>query len=315
MNPNPSYRTDAEAIASPAVRIRSRVMDYVELTKPELTFLSVLTTLCGLYLGMRGRADVWLFFHAAMGTMLVGGGAGALNQFIERAHDGQMKRTERRPLPSGRLKPIEALFFGSITAVLGVLQVTFFINPLTGLLALATLATYLLLYTPLKRVTPWATVVGAIPGALPAMAGWTAARGEVAIEAWVLFGILFFWQMPHFYSLAWMYKRDYARAGYRMLTAEDATGRRTGAHIVAHALFLLPASLAPAFVGLTGTMYLAGSLVLGAAFVAGSLAFFLRAGDSSPDALSGTNAAARKLFFASLLYLPLLMFLMVVDKM
>lgn len=314
MNRKQEFRTGADVLAVPATGIRTRLMDYLELTKPELTFLSVLTTLCGLYLGTQGRIDVMLFFHAAMGTMLIGGGAGALNQYLERAYDAEMKRTERRPLPSGRLKPREALLFGSLIAALGTAQVTLFINPLTGLLALATLATYLLLYTPLKRITPWATVIGAIPGALPAMAGWTAARGEVTIEGWVLFGILFFWQMPHFYSLAWMYRRDYARAGYRMLSAEDGTGRRTGAHILAHTLLLLPASLAPSIVGLTGSLYLAGSLLLGAAFVGRSMAFLRQTGSVTPDALARTNAAARQLFFASLIYLPLLMLLMVTGK-
>ncbi len=315
MSGKQEFRTGAEVLAAPAAGIRSRIMDYAELTKPELTFLSVLTTLCGLYLGARGGFDVMLFFHAAMGTMLVGGGAGALNQYLERAYDAAMKRTERRPLPSGRLRPREALLFGLAASLAGAAQVTFFINPLTGLLALATLATYLLLYTPLKRITPWATVVGAIPGALPAMAGWTAARGEVTIEAWVLFGILFFWQMPHFYSLAWMYKRDYARAGYRMLTATDETGRRTGAHLLVHALLLIPASLAPAFIGLTGAAYLIGALLLGAAFAGVAIAFLRATRGAAPAACARTNAAARRLFFASLLYLPLLMLLMVIDKL
>ena len=307
-------KSKADVIENRAVRIRSRAMDYAELMKPELTLLSVLTTLSGVWLGTRGALDVRLMFAAAIGTLLVGGGAGALNQWMERGYDAEMKRTERRPLPSGRIRPGDALAFGLGISIAGVALVTFFINPLTGCLAVATLATYLLLYTPMKRLTKFNTILGGIPGALPAMAGWTAVRNDVGPEAWILFAILFFWQMPHFFSLAWMYRKDYARAGYRMMTFGDESGARTGRYIVWFCAALIPASIAPTMIGLAGYLYLGAAMLGGAAFMLYGLLFAEASSTFGVDAILRTNRYARKLFFASLLYLPFLMILMAIDK-
>ncbi|HEX9080463.1 MAG TPA: heme o synthase, partial [Desulfuromonadaceae bacterium] len=200
---------------------RSRLMDYLTLTKPELTFLSVLTALAGYFLGAGLSFGPVTLFHTLLGTALVGGGAGALNELIERKYDALMKRTEHRPLPSGRLSPLEAGAFGVGIALAGVAELTAFVNPLTAFLAAVTLASYLSLYTPLKRITPLATLIGAFPGALPPLMGWTAAGKGIDLWGLSLFAILFFWQMPHFLSLAWMYRRDYGRAGYRLLAVMD----------------------------------------------------------------------------------------------
>jgi protoheme IX farnesyltransferase len=294
---------------------RSRVLDYIELMKPELTGLSTLTTVCGYYLASTGGFDVARFFHVSVGTLLVGGGAGALNQFVERDFDALMKRTERRPLPSGRILPIEALLFGIGLTVVGILQLTIFANALTGFLAALTFATYLFFYTPMKRITPLSTVIGGIPGAIPPMMGWTAVRGEITVEAWILFAILFCWQMPHFYSLAWMYRKDYARAGYRVLTVSDTQGTKTSRQILFYCLALIPVSLAPAYVGLTGTVSSVGAVLLGAGFLTCSLLLAHHTRHDTSEALVRVNATSRQMFFASLLYLPALMLLMSLDKL
>lgn len=293
---------------------RPRVLDYIELMKPELTGLSTLTTVCGYYLASTGGFDVARFLHVGVGTLLVGGGAGALNQFIERDYDAMMKRTERRPLPSGRLLPREALLFGIVIALAGVAELTLFANALTGFLAALTFTTYLFFYTPMKRISPLSTAIGGIPGAIPPVMGWTAVRGEITIEAWVLFAILFCWQMPHFYSLAWMYRKDYARAGFRILTVTDEQGWKTSVHILLYCLALIPASLAPAVVGLTGPVSTVGAVVLGAGFLAFSLLLARHTRHEGAEAMVRVNASSRQLFFASLLYLPALMLLMSLDK-
>ncbi len=295
-------------------RTRSRLLDYIELMKPELTGLSVLTTLCGYYLASTGAFDIARFLHVALGTLLVGGGAGALNQFIERDYDAMMKRTERRPLPSGRLHPLEALLFGTTIALAGIAELTLFANPLTGFLAALTFATYLFLYTPMKRISPISTLIGGIPGALPPMMGWTAVRNEVTVEAWALFAILFCWQMPHFFSLAWMYRKDYARAGFRILTVSDEHCAKTSVQILFYCLALIPASLAPSFVGLTGAASTFGALILGGGFLAFSVLLMRHTRETTADAAMRVNASSRHLFFASLLYLPALMLLMSFDK-
>ncbi len=295
-------------------RGRIPALDFIELMKPELTGLSVLSALCGFYIGSSGSFSAWLFFHTALGTLLVGGGAGALNMFIERRYDAMMKRTERRPLPSGRLQPAEALIFGLGISFIGIAELTLLINVLTGFLGVLTWTTYLFLYTPLKRVSPISTIIGGIPGALPPVIGWAAARNDVTPEAWVLFAILFCWQMPHFFSLAWMYRQDYARAGFKILTVADPSGGRTGKLILAYLLALIPASLAPAWIGLTGSLSLVAAAVLGAAFLLPGLRLIRLAGNHQADALAHVNACARRLFLASLIYLPALMLVMTLDK-
>ena len=284
---------------------RSRLADYITLTKPELTFLSVLTALAGVLLASAGPIPVGILFHVMVGTGLVGGGAGALNQLMERDYDGMMRRTEHRPLPSGRLLPWEVLIFGCGTTVAGIIDLAVFTNMLVAFIAVGTLVTYLFLYTPLKRITPWSTVVGGIPGALPPVIGWTAVTNEITVGACLLFAILFFWQMPHFFSLAWMYRRDYARAGYRMLAVLDPSGNRTSNHILGYTLLLLVASFVPGVLRFSGAIYIGAAFLLGAGFIASGLQ--LRALRS--------NDAARRVFIASLIYLPVLLLIMVVDKL
>jgi protoheme IX farnesyltransferase len=225
-----------------------------------------------------------------------------------------MKRTERRPLPSGRLFPEEALFFGIALALAGLAELTLFINGLTGFLGALTFCTYIFLYTPLKRVTPFSTIVGAVPGALPPMIGWAAARNAISIESWALFGILFCWQIPHFLSLAWMYKKDYARAGFRMLTVDDDNGKKTSRQILIFAVILIPATLVSSYLGLTGLAYTVAALMLGGIFLSIGILFLRSAHLASETQQHHVNIYARRMFFASLLYLPLLMFVMSMDK-
>lgn len=282
-----------------------RVLDFVLLAKPELTLLSVLTAVGGAYLASVDTGQYMAVFHTFVGTLLVGAGAGALNMYLERDLDGKMKRTEHRPLPAGRLSPVEALAFGIGAATVGVAELGIFTHGLAAFLAVCTLATYLFLYTPLKRLTPFATVVGGIPGALPPVIGWAAVHGEVGLEAWSLFAILFFWQMPHFLSLSWMYRRDYARAGYRLLTVVDQDGTVTGRQVLIYCVALLPASLLPTYLGILGTVYFVGAFIVTIIFLAVSF----------PMIWHPCARAARRLFVASLAYIPALVLLMVLDTL
>lgn len=296
----PSFTT-ADAVA---LR-RARWLDYLALTKPELTLLSVTTALGGAYLGAGSDLSYWPLIHTLIGTILVGAGAGALNQFTERERDALMKRTENRPLPAGRVAPKAALQFGLTAAFGGVAYLSVFTNSLAGFLAALTLITYVLLYTPLKRVTPFATVIGGVPGALPPVIGWSAVTGELSMGAWSLFFILFFWQMPHFLALASMYRKDYARAGFQMLSVADPSGEVVGRQSLVYCIALLAAALMPTMVGILGITYFAGALLLTAGFVVLGIRFYR----------SRTNGNARKLFLASLIYLSLLIALMILDRM
>ncbi len=276
-----------------------------DLVKARLTFLVLLTTLVGFYLGSRGAVDFWLMFHALAGTALLACGAAALNQLWEREHDALMRRTADRPLPSGRLRPDTVLILGGAASMAGLVYLALAVNLLTSVLGAATLGSYVFVYTPLKRVTWLNTAVGAVPGALPPLMGWTAARGELTGEGWALFAILFFWQIPHFLAIAWMYREEYEKAGFVMLPSVDPDGSRTGRQAVSHTLGLLTVSLLPFLFRITGTIYLAGALVLGTAFVFYAVQF-------SRDL---TRPRARQLFFLSIVYLPLLLGLMVFDKL
>jgi protoheme IX farnesyltransferase len=277
---------------------------FSDLVKARLTLLVLLTTLVGFYMGYPGPLDLLLLLHTMLGTALVAAGASALNQLLEREHDAKMERTEDRPLPSGRLQPGTVLLFGGISAGLGLLYLAWAVNPLTSLLGAATLGSYLFIYTPLKRVTTLNTVIGAIPGALPPLMGWAAARGEISAGGWALFAILFFWQLPHFLAIAWIYREQYERAGFVMLPVVDPAGERTGRQAVSHTLGLLPFSLCPFVFHLAGPVYLAGALLLGAAYLWFAVQFSRQL----------TVAGARRLFFMSITYLPLLLGLMVLDK-
>jgi len=275
-----------------------------ELFKMRLTTLVLLTAFVGFYAGWRGPMAWGLMLHTVLGTGLLAMGASALNQLMEREEDAKMRRTRDRPLPSGRITPQAALIIGGVCAGAGLIDLALAVNLLTALLGAATLAIYLFVYTPLKRVTTLNTVVGAIPGALPPLMGWTAARGELTVAGWALFAILFFWQLPHFLAIAWMYREDYAGAGFVMLPVMDPTGARTGKQALCHALGLLPVSLCPFVFGLAGTVYLAGALALGAVFAGCAFEFSRRI----------SMAGARRLFYASIVYLPLLLALIVFDK-
>ena len=277
---------------------------FLELTKARLTALVLVTTLVGFYLGVRESIDYLLMLNTLLGTGLVAGGAAALNQLLEREFDAKMRRTESRPLPSGRLQPDAVLIFGGICAGVGLIYLALTVNLLTSLLGAVTLTSYLFVYTPLKRVTSLNTMVGAIPGAIPPLMGWTAARGEVSGEGWALFAILFFWQLPHFLAIAWIYRDEYEEAGFAMLPVVDPGGRSTGRQAVSHTLGLLPISFLPFLFKLAGVLYLVGALVLGLVFIWFAMQFSRHL----------TEARARQLFYTSIIYLPLLLGLMVLDK-
>jgi len=277
---------------------------YLDLFKARLTFLVLLTTLVGFYVGSRGPLDYLLLLHTILGTALVASGASALNQLWEQTYDARMRRTQDRPLPSGRLLPQTVLLVGCSSSVAGLVYLALAVNPLTSLLGAVTLIAYLFVYTPLKRVTWLNTAVGAIPGGLPPLMGWTATRGQLNAEGWVLFGILALWQIPHFMAIAWMYRDEYAKAGFKMLPVLDPLGHRTGRQAVIHAWGLLALSVFPFLLKLAGPLYLTGALVLGVAFLGCAIQFSRQL----------TLSRARQLFFASIVYLPLLLGLMVLDK-
>lgn len=277
---------------------------FADLIKARLTLLVLLTTLVGFYVGLRGPTNYALMFHTLLGTALLASGAAALNQLLEREHDAKMRRTQNRPLPSGRLQPVTVMLFGGVSAAAGLVYLAAQANPLTSVLGAVSFVSYLFLYTPLKRVTWLNTAVGAIPGGLPPLMGWAAARGQLDGGGWALFAILAFWQMPHFFAIAWIYRDEYAKAGFQMLPGVDPDGRRTGRQSVSYALLLLAASLCPFLFRLAGPVYLAGAAVLGAAFLWFAIRF----------AGQRTVARARQLFLASILYLPLLLVLLVLDK-
>jgi heme o synthase len=277
---------------------------FADLVKARLTTLVLLTTLVGFYLGQSGAMNYALMINVLAATALVASGASALNQLLEREYDAKMRRTQSRPLPSGRLQPTTVAIFGGVSSVAGLVYLALAVNLLTSVLGAVTLVSYLFIYTPLKRVTWLNTAVGAVPGALPPLMGWTAARGELTGEGWALFAILFFWQLPHFFAIAWMYRDEYAKAGFKMLPGIDPEGRRTAQQAVSNTLALLAVSLFPFVFKMAGTTYLAGAIVLGAGFLWCAIQFSRQL----------TLARARQLFFASIIYLPLLLALMVWDK-
>jgi protoheme IX farnesyltransferase len=291
-------------LAESAAADKSWFAVYSDLIKARLTLLVLLTTLVGFYMGWRGAMDYILMLHAVFGTALVASGAAALNQLMEREYDARMRRTATRPLPSGRLQPVTVMLFGGVCSLAGIIYLAMLVNPLTSVIGAVSLISYLFIYTPLKRVTWLNTAVGAIPGALPPLMGWTAARGELSADGWALFAILFFWQMPHFFAIAWIYKDEYAKAGFVMLPSVDADGSRTGQQAVSNTLGLLTVSLCPFVFKMAGLIYLTGALVLGLAFMWFAIRF----------ARELSIGRARQLFFLSIIYLPLMLILMVLDK-
>jgi protoheme IX farnesyltransferase len=282
---------------------RERLADFIELTKPNIVGLIVVTVAAGFYLGSTREVDLVLLLHALFGSVLVAAGSNALNQILERRIDAKMRRTRRRPLPSGRLRTAESAVFAWTLGVAGVAYLAFFTNWLVAVLAAATLGSYVFLYTPLKRHTSLNTLVGAIPGALPIVGGWAAARGTVDLPAWVLFVILFLWQLPHFLALAWLYREDYARAGLRMLSVTQGS-QATFRQALLYAVALLPVSLIPTVLGTTGVLYFVGAFVLSGWLIAATVAVTL---DHTPK-------KARRLFLATVVYLPVMLVLMMIDK-
>ena len=295
----------SEVVVTSVARDRRQVAtDLVALTKPRVVIMVLVTTLVGYHAGLTGSADYLRVIHLLIGTLLAAGGTLALNQCWERDLDGQMNRTRTRPLPAGRLQPLEAWLFGVVLIVLGTAYLAALVGPLVALVTMLTTILYLFAYTPLKPRTPLCTLVGAVPGALPPVAGWAAARGDVTLGAWVLFGVLFLWQLPHTLSIARLYRDDYARGGVRVLPVTDPDGTSTERQIVLGCLALLSVSLVPAVIGWTGAIYFVGALVLGLAFAAVGVV----------HALAPSPRAARHVLLASLLYLPLLLGLLAFDR-
>lgn len=286
-----------------AVNLREKAAAYFELTKPRIAFMLVLTAAAGFYLGSNGTFDWRLFINSMIGITLLAFGVATLNQYIERNIDGLMERTAKRPLPAGKLSGAEALAFGLLLAAVAEIYLYVLVNPLTAILGLVVIVGYVLLYTPLKTRTSASTAIGALPGALPPLMGWTASANEITLGAWVLFAMLFLWQFPHFLAIAWMYREQYAKAGILMLPVVEPEGRITARQIVLFTVLLLPVSLAPFFVGLAGWIYLIGASVLGIWFLISSVR----------TARAKTVPQARKLLFVSVLYLPLIFALMVFN--
>ena len=285
----------------------SVLLDYWELTKPEINFLIAITAAAGFWMGSPAAVPhfPWMpFLHTLLGTVFVASGAATLNQLIELRYDAQMRRTARRPLVSGRIAPSHALWFGVLLSVFGVVYLAISTNALASLLAALTLLSYLVLYTPLKRLTPLCTLVGAVPGAAPPLIGWTAACRRLDAAGWVLFAIVFLWQFPHFMSIAWMYREDYRRAGYLVLPKSEVKDRFVAWQCLLPALGLFLVAIVPVLRGQSGIVYFAGALFLGGVFLYYSTRF----------ALQRSIACARQLLFASILYLPLLFALLVLDK-
>ena len=293
------------ATQTAGLTLTERASAYVALTKPDVSFLVLMTTAAGYYMGVRGPVGWLHMVHVVFGTMLIAGGTAALNHYIERESDRYMRRTASRPLPSGVLQPGEALSFGVALSILGAFDLYFVAGPLASGLGVATCLSYLLAYTPLKRRTVWATFVGAFPGAIPPMIGWVAATGSLDRGAWLLFGILFLWQFPHFHAISWMYREDYARAGIMMLPVVDREGTRTFRQIIFYAAALVGVSLLPVLFGMAGVVYFFGALVI----CMGLLQVCLWAASNK------TNTRAKWLMHATVIHIPLLLGLMIYDKL
>jgi heme o synthase len=280
------------------------VKDYIALTKPRITWLILMSTGVGYFFGARGGWHWLTLLHTIVGTGLIASGTAALNQWYERDADAKMKRTQGRPLPSGRLSAGKALAFAILISAAGFVELFVGVNALTAWLGLFTLLSYLFIYTPLKQRSPHSTTIGAIPGAMPPLIGYAAASGTLTWDAWILFAILFFWQFPHFYAIAWMYREDYERAGIRMLPVVEPDGESTARRILLYSLILIPISMVPKFLAMTGNLYLAGALAMGLLFLyAGVRVTFDR-----------TRQQARRVLLASVIYLPILYGLMLIDR-
>ncbi|HEU0120387.1 MAG TPA: heme o synthase [Bryobacteraceae bacterium] len=277
---------------------------YVALTKPRITWLILMSTGMGYYFGLSGALDWLILFHTIVGTGLIASGTAALNQWYERDADARMRRTDQRPLPAGQLAPRHAFLFGVLLSLLGFAELGFGVNWLSAGLGLFTLLSYLCVYTPLKRISPVSTTIGAVPGAMPPLIGFAAASGTLTAEAWVLYAILFLWQFPHFYAIAWMYREDYERAGIRMLPVVEPDGESTVRQMLLFSLLLIPVSLLPRFLHMTGDFYTAGTLAAGVAFVMACVRM----------SKNRTLLQARSVLLVSVIYLPVLYGLLLLDR-
>jgi heme o synthase len=300
MSASPSH---ADTAARVTAKSHSRAGDFVTLTKPRLNFLVLLTTAAAYSLGAGPDSRLIDLVHTLLGTFLVAGGAAALNQVWERQTDRLMRRTQWRPMADARMTVAQGTAFGIVMTMAGIAELAFFINTLSAAVALLTMATYIFIYTPLKLRTSLSTIAGALPGALPAVIGWAAATNTLSIQAWVLFGIVFMWQMPHFLAIAWMYRDEYARAGMPLLPVIEPDGRSTGRQAVIYTAALIPLSMMPTGVGLAGAQYLVGAIALGAILMLLSLEFSVKR----------DLPTARRLFFGSIIYLPILWAILVFD--
>lgn len=299
----PETAVSGHDVPAEATRTRSVWSDYVQLTKPRLNLLVVLTTLAGYYLGMEDGTPLARLIHTVLGTTLVAGGASVLNQVWEKETDRLMRRTRTRPLPAARLTPVPAFWFGVGLSAVGLAELWFLANPLSAIVAFLTVLSYVVVYTPMKLKSSLSTIVGAVPGALPPLIGWAAATNSLSLAGWSLFGIVFFWQMPHFLAIAWMHRDDYAKAGMPLLPVIEPSGRSTGRQAVLYAAAMIPVSLLPTLLGLAGPRYLVIAMVLGAIVLWLSFEF----------AATRTHIAARRLFFGTIIYLPLLLGALVAD--
>jgi protoheme IX farnesyltransferase len=296
-----------DEVATPALEEALRIgpaADFAQLVKVRLTLLVLLTTAVGFYLGAANPISYTALFHAVLGTALAAASASALNQWWERRADGLMHRTKMRPIPAGRMLARDAFIIGSLLGIAGVTYLALACNALAASLAALTIVLYIFAYTPLKRISTTNTLVGAIPGAIPPMIGWAAARGELGAGAWSLFAILFLWQMPHFFALAWMYRQDYARAGFRMMSNDDETGVRCASQSVVFCMLLLIVAGLPGYVGVTNAIYVPIAFALGGWFIAVAMKFHRKK----------TARDARALFITSIVYLPLLLAALVLTK-
>jgi protoheme IX farnesyltransferase len=290
------------AVAEPRTGFVAASRDYLELSKSRIVMMVLITTAAG-YLIAAKPVDAIVLLHTLIGTAMVAAGTNALNQYIEREHDAKMRRTRLRPLPDGRITPRAALVFSAAIAIIGTIYLGLLVNWLTAALGAFTLTSYIFVYTPLKRISTLCTIVGAIPGAIPPLMGWTAATNHLALGGWIAFAILFFWQLPHFMAISWIYREDYGRAGFVMTSVRDGDGTATARQAIYFSLALLAVSVAPSFAGMTGVAYLIGAVLLGAAITAAAVRFFFER----------SNKTAMKLFMTSNLYLVVVMTLLVIS--
>ena len=296
----------AENIPTPEqADIKSMLRDFYDLSKPGIGFYALITTFAAFYMASPSAMDIPLLIHVIIATAFVTAGGGALNQVIEIQADSEMKRTEKRPLPAGRVSASKGLLFGVVMSVIGVVWLLLAVNSISALLAIGTLVGYLFVYTPIKKFSSLSTVIGAFPGAIPILIGWVAVTGSIDVRGWTLFAILFLWQIPHFLAIAWMYRKDYSRAGFPMITVVEPEGISAAHQTLIYLVALLPVSIMPTKLGMTGMVYAYGAVILSLGFLVSGVML----------AVKRTNPAARQLLFASILYLPIILILMLIDKL